>query len=180
MSQHFSRSGEQACRPGESENVRSMRKLIWFIHQSIDGFMAGRNGDMSVFAPAMTDELWTDLNRLLDTVDATVFGRKTYQEFEAYWPAASSRPSSLKSEVNFSRWIDETPKYVASKTLSKTQWQNSTLLSGSVDDRIRKLKEQAGKNLLVLGSRNLALQLLDAGLVDELVGQLLHGVRRSD
>ena len=53
----------------------------------------------------MDDELWQDVCDLLGTVDAALFGRRTYQDFENYWPAVGKNPSSAKNELDFSRWI---------------------------------------------------------------------------
>jgi dihydrofolate reductase len=145
-----------------------MRKLVWLIDQSLDGFMSGPNGDLSRFAPAMTDEMWDDLNLLLNNAAAALFGRATYQNFEAYWPAVPSNPASPKNELDFSHWIDETPKFVTSRTLKKLEWKNSILLNGDVADQVSKLKDQSGKNILIFGSRTLALQLVEAGLIDEM------------
>ncbi len=148
-----------------------MRKIIWLVDMSLDGFMSGPNGELDWAAAQMDDELWDGMNELLGTVDAAVFGRVTYQNFEQYWRYWSGMPgtpSSLKNELNFSRWIEQTPKIVASKSLRRLEWQNSRLLGADGAEDISRMKEQSGKHLLMFGSWNFAAWMLKAGLIDEL------------
>jgi dihydrofolate reductase len=148
-----------------------MRKLIWLVDMSLDGFMSGLKGELDWAAAQMDDEMWASLNELTGTVDAALFGRVTYQDFERYWrhwPGGPGNPASPKNEHDFSRWIETTPKIVASTTLRKLEWKNSTLLSGDVADGILRTKKQFGKDLLMFGSCGFASCLLQAGLIDEL------------
>jgi len=116
----------------------------------------------------MDDELWQDVWDLLGTVDTALFGRRTYQDFENYWPAVSRNPSSARKELDFSRWIEKTTKAAASTTLKKLDWENSTLLNDNVAEGVTKMKEQPGTNLLLFGSPGLASHLMRANLIDEL------------
>ena len=145
-----------------------MRKLIWLMHMSLDGFVSGPNGEMDWAGASMDDELWEDVMELMGTVDTALFGRRTYQDFENYWPAVARNPSSAKSELNFSRWIDRTPKAVASRTLKNLDWRNSTLLGDNVEEGVAKLKGLPGNNVLMFGSPSLASRLFTADLIDEL------------
>jgi dihydrofolate reductase len=145
-----------------------MRKVIWLVDISLDGFMSGANGELDWAAAHVDDELWDDVNDLLTRVDAALFGRVTYQNFEQYWPAVPRNPASPKNELNFSRWIDATPKIVASKTLRELGWKNSTLLGADVVSDVTRIKAQSGKALLIFGSCSFAACLLNAGLIDEL------------
>jgi dihydrofolate reductase len=96
---------------------------------------------------------------------ALLFGRRTYVDFVAVWPGRTDNP--------FSAILDNSRKYVVSRTLSTVDWQNSTLLS-TLDDVVA-LKERPGKDIVVLGSGELVRGLLGRGLVDELV-LLVHPV----
>ena len=145
-----------------------MKKLIWLVDMSLDGFMSGPSGELDWAGANMDDELWEDVIDLLRTVDAALFGRLTYQNFENYWPTAASNPASPKNELHFSRWIEETPKTVASKTLNRLEWKNSILLNANVAEGVSKMKGQPGKNVVMFGSCSLASHLLKAGLIDEL------------
>ncbi len=92
--------------------------------------------------------------------DAYLFGRKTYEIMAAFWPTAPD-------DDPYAGHLNSTPKYVASTTLQSAEWQNSTVIKGSVAEEVAKLKEQAGKNIAVLGSGDLVQTLIKDDLVDE-------------
>jgi len=95
-----------------------------------------------------------------------LFGRKTYEDFFKVWPHRKDNP--------FTDVLDNTQKYVASTTLTEPlPWKNSTLLAGDTLDAIARLKEQPGKDIVVLGSGVLVQSLMRRGLVDEFV-LLIH------
>ncbi|WP_436494366.1 dihydrofolate reductase family protein [Actinokineospora sp. HUAS TT18] len=89
-----------------------------------------------------------------------LLGRKTYQVFAAHWPAATGQPGA--DELNAAR------KYVASRTLTQVDWNNSVLLSGDVAGQVADLKRQPGPEIQVHGSGDLAQTLLRRDLVDEI------------
>jgi dihydrofolate reductase len=91
-----------------------------------------------------------------------VLGRKTYEIFAAYWPRQNNETNPIAASLNGMK------KYVASHTLQKLDWNNSTLLQGDVAQEIHNLKQQDGPMLLVQGSANLIQTLLKHDLVDEL------------
>jgi dihydrofolate reductase len=95
-----------------------------------------------------------------------LFGRTTYEDFFSVWPNRTDNP--------FTQVLDNTQKYVASTTLTETlPWKNSTLLKGDVADAVARLKEQPGKDIVVLGSGELVRSLMRRNLVDEYV-LLIH------
>lgn len=133
-----------------------MRKLISYLFISLDGV---------VEAPDrfLRDDLYQDLAPLDETIaeqDAVLLGRKTYEEWSMFWPDANIEP--------FATFINNVPKYVASKSLKSLSWPQSHLLSGDIHDEIASLKSQAGKAIGVHGSITLVQTLLVAGLLDEL------------
>jgi len=88
-----------------------------------------------------------------------LFGRRTYEDFHKVWPGRKDNP--------FSKVLDEGQKYVASRTLQEPlPWQNSTLLPGEAAQSVARLKEQPGKDIVVLGSGDLLQTLMRSGLVD--------------
>ena len=91
--------------------------------------------------------------------DAMLLGRVTYQGFAAAWP-------EMTDEAGFADRMNSLPKYVASRTLDKLEWQNSHLIEGDVVDAVSALKQQEGQNILVGGSGQLANVLLRADVVD--------------
>ena len=89
-----------------------------------------------------------------------LFGRRTYEDFFSYWPHQTDNP--------FTEVLDNSQKYVASKTLHEPlPWQNSTLLKGDVAEAVVRLREEPGKDIVVLGSGDLLQSLIRHGLVDE-------------
>jgi dihydrofolate reductase len=93
--------------------------------------------------------------------DGYLFGRRTYEIMAAFWP-------TQPDDVPFAASLNGLPKYVASTTLSEPlEWRNSTLLHGDVAKAVAELKEQPGKNLVVLGSGELVQTLMENDLVDE-------------
>jgi dihydrofolate reductase len=97
----------------------------------------------------------------MGSTDGLLLGRKTYEIFAAYWPNQSD-------EEPFAAFLNSIPKYVASTTLDEPlEWANSTLIKGDVAEGVRKLKDEPGKDLSVLGSGGLVQTLVEHGLVDE-------------
>jgi dihydrofolate reductase len=95
--------------------------------------------------------------------DAMLLGRVTYEEFAAFWPYQD------RTEQPYTDYLNNTPKYVVSRTLQEPlEWQNSTLIKGNVAEEISRLKEQPGKDITIVGSGALVRWLLHEELLDEL------------
>jgi dihydrofolate reductase len=95
----------------------------------------------------------------LSNAGPLLFGRRTYEDFYAYWPNQSDSP--------YTEVLNNAQKYVASTTLKEPlPWRNSTLLTGNVPDAVARLKAQPGKDFLVMGSGILIQTLMKHGLVD--------------
>jgi dihydrofolate reductase len=92
--------------------------------------------------------------------DAQLFGRKTYEIMASYWPNAPA-------DDPYAKHLNSVQKYVASRTLERADWANTTVLDGDVGEQVAKLKEQPGGNIAVLGSGNLVQTLMRRDLVDE-------------
>jgi dihydrofolate reductase len=93
--------------------------------------------------------------------DGFLLGRKTYEIFAAWWPRATDPSDPV------ARALNTLPKYVASRTLDKVEWNNSTLLRGDVVEEIKKLQSRPGREIQVHGSGGLAQTLIQNDLVDE-------------
>src|SRR5215813_1099685 len=91
-----------------------------------------------------------------------LLGRKTYEIFAAHWPYMNANQDPFAAKLNNAK------KYVASKTLTKLDWNNSELIDGDVTKGIKRIKEQDGPEIQVHGSGNLIQTLLEHDLVDEL------------
>jgi dihydrofolate reductase len=148
----------------ESEIV--MRKIVAGLFISLDGVVeAPENWQM----PYFSDEMGEVVGSNMAAADTMLLGRRTYQEFAAFWP-------NQPSDEQFADQINSSiPKLVASTTLDRVDWQNSTLIRGNVAEELAKLKEQPGKNINVTGSVTLVRSLLRDDLLDEL-GLLVHPI----
>ncbi len=143
-----------------------MRKVTAGLFVSLDGVVESPE---KWHFPYFNDEMGEAVEAAIAASDAMLLGRVTYQEFAAYWPGVSSEDEPFATHMN------NTPKYVVSKTLDKAEWNNSTLISGNVAEEITKLKQQPGKNIGITGSATLVQSLLQDDLLDEL-GLMIHPV----
>ena len=140
-----------------------MRKLIYSMGVSLDGFIAGRGGEIDWSAP--DDELHRFHNRRVQELGAHFCGRRLYETM-VYWETADDEnPSAPEHELEFARIWKDTPKIVFSKTLEKVEG-NSRLVRDVVAEEIAELKEQPGEDLAV-GGAGLASTFIKLGLVDE-------------
>jgi dihydrofolate reductase len=139
-----------------------MRKLIYSMGVSLDGFIAGPDGEIDWSAP--DEELHRFHNQQMQEVGAHLCGRRLY-EVMAYWETAEGNPSAPEHELEFARIWRATPKIVFSTTLEKVEG-NARLVREGVAEEVAKLKEQPGKDLGV-GGAGLASTLMKVGLVDE-------------
>jgi len=135
------------------------------MHSSLDGFVAGSNGEMDWII--VDDEMFDFVTTMTDQVDTALYGRVTYQMMEAYWPTAAEQPNASKHDKEHSIWYKNVSKVVLSKTINETGLLNTKVISDNLSENINKLKQQAGKNILIFGSPRASHSLLNAGLVDE-------------
>ncbi|MBB5140489.1 dihydrofolate reductase [Thermocatellispora tengchongensis] len=112
--------------------------------------------------PYFNHEVGAELARRRAGVGAMLLGRNTYERFAAFWPHQTQADNPMADAMN------KTPKLVASTTLEKAEWENSTLIQGDAVAELAKLKHGEGPDILSTGSPTLVRSLLRAGLVDEL------------
>ncbi len=136
-----------------------MRKIVAGLHVSLDGVTESPEKWTFQY---FNDEVGQVVGSQMAQSDAILLGRRTYEEFAAYWPDKSEADDPVAAFLN------NTPKYVASTTLESLAWRNSTLIRGDVADALAQLKEEPGKNITITGSVTLVGSLLSSGLVDEL------------
>src|SRR4051794_33782833 len=139
-----------------------MRRLIYSMGVSLDGFIAAPGGDIGWSAPG--EELHRFHNQQARETGAHLYGRRLYETMR-YWETADEQPSLSDHELEFARIWKDMPKIVFSKTLEKVEG-NARLVSDNVAEEVAKLKEQPGKELAV-GGAGLASSLIELGLVDE-------------
>jgi dihydrofolate reductase len=139
-----------------------MRRLIYSMGVSLDGFIAGPDGEIDWSAP--DEELHRFHNQQAREADAHLYGRRLY-EVMRYWETAEENPSAPEHELEFARIWKDTPKIVFSKTLEKVEG-NARLVRDNVAEEVARLKEEPGKDLAV-GGAGLASTFMKLGLIDE-------------
>lgn len=142
-----------------------MRKLIMQMQLTLDGFYAGPNEEFDWFT--LDQEAWQARVEQFSTVDTGLLGRKNYEGFHGYWPAVVNNPASTETDIKFSRWLDDIPKVVFSKTLEKAEWNNSRLVKGDLAEEVSKLKQQSGGDILIMNSVSVAQECAKHDLIDE-------------
>jgi dihydrofolate reductase len=139
-----------------------MRKLIYLMNVSLDGFIEGPNRELDwTHVDEESMSLFNDQQRGMDTL---LYGRRLY-EVMTYWETAEADPSISEVEREFARIWKNSTKLVFSKTLEQVQG-NARLVRGDIAGEIAKLKQQPGKDLEIGGS-NLASTVMQLGLIDE-------------
>jgi dihydrofolate reductase len=142
-----------------------MRKLVLFMHLSLDGFAAGPNGELDFLT--YDEEIAQWAGQLMKTVGSPVYGRTTYQLMESYWPTVLTNPNASKQALAHAQWVENIPKIVFSKTLKEATWNNTRLVKENIAGEVGKLKQEPGKDLVIFGSPGLSADMMNLGLIDE-------------
>jgi dihydrofolate reductase len=141
-----------------------MRKLIYSMLMSLDGYVESPNGDIGWTAP--DDEVHALINDQVRESGGSLYGRRLYENMSAFWPTADARPDASPVEVDFAEIWRSTPKYVFSDTLDKVEWNSTLIRSRDLESEVRRLKAEPG-GVLDVGGATLAASLIRLGLVDE-------------
>jgi dihydrofolate reductase len=141
-----------------------MRKLSSFTQVSLDGYFTGRNGDLSWAHEGQQDAEWNAF--VAENASGNgplLFGRVTYELMVSYWPT----PAARENDPVVAEGMNSLPKVVFSRTLDKASWSNTRLVKGDLVTEVRKLKQEPGEGMAILGSGSIVSQLAQAGLIDE-------------
>jgi dihydrofolate reductase len=139
-----------------------MRRIFVFNMVSLDGYFVDGKGDMSW--AHKNDEEWNAFVSGNASGNGTlVFGRVTYEMMASYWPSEMA----LKNSPVVAKGMNEMPKIVFSRTLDKATWNNTKLLKGDLSAEVRKLKSEAGPDMVILGSGTIVSHLAQENLIDE-------------
>jgi len=140
-----------------------MRKVIFAMSVSIDGFIETASGDISWGSP--DPELAHHVIDRESTIDTHLYGRRLYETMFPYWQEAGEDPAATKFDIEYARIWKEKTKIVFSKTLAQVGG-NCQLFRGNISEEINVLKAQPGKDMFV-GGPNLASTFMKFGLIDE-------------
>lgn len=143
-----------------------MRRIISFMHMSLDGFVAGPNGEMDWIK--VDDEIFDFVGRRISESDTAMYGRVTYQMMEGYWPNAGKAPNASKHDIEHSKWYAQVHKIVLSRTMKDAALTNSTIISDNIAERVNAIKQSGDNNkeIAVFGSPSATHALMQLGLID--------------
>jgi dihydrofolate reductase len=141
-----------------------MRRLIVFNQVTLDGYFAGRNGDIGWAHRDRNDAEWNAFVEGNAKGGGTLlFGRITYELMASYWPT----PLALANDPVVAERMNNLPKVVFSRTLDKPSWSNTKLVKTGMEAAIRKMKTEPGPDMAILGSGSIVSQLAQQGVIDE-------------
>jgi len=136
----------------------AMTKLIMWNLMTLDGFVEGPNRDISWHFDVWGDELERLSVEQGKSAGGLMFGRVTYELMANHWPSATGEVADFMNAL---------PKYVFSRTLTKSHWNNTRMFNADVRDTVARLKRESAKDILLFGSADLAASLIPHGLIDE-------------
>ena len=139
-----------------------MRSLIVFNHVSLDGYFVDKKGDMRW--AHQQDPEWNEFvagNARGGGV--LLFGRVTYEMMASYWPT----PMAAQNSPAVAEHMNNLQKVVFSRTLDKVSWKNTRLVKGDLATEVRKMKQESGEGLVIMGSGTIVSQLAQEGLIDD-------------
>jgi len=139
-----------------------MREIIVFNNVTLDGYFTDVKNDMSW--AHRQDAEWNSFIAENSKGDATLlFGRITYEMMASFWPT----PNALEMFPVVAERMNSLPKVVFSRTLDKATWNNTTLVKGDLATEVRRMKNEPGPNMVIMGSGSIVAQLAQEGLIDE-------------
>jgi dihydrofolate reductase len=144
-----------------------MRKLIYVMHLSLDGYYADSKGNMQWVQ--MTEEIGAWVHQFIQACDASAYGRITYDMMANFWPGAEENPqvNTSRHVLNHARWVNPVQKYVFSRTLETADWQPTEIISQNIVEAMKTIKQQPGGHIALLGSGSIAQLFMSHGLIDD-------------
>ncbi|HWA04941.1 MAG TPA: dihydrofolate reductase family protein [Ignavibacteria bacterium] len=142
-----------------------MRKLKLQVQMSIDGFVCGPNGELDWMTWNLSDDLKKFILDLSEPIDTILLGKNMTDGFVNHWKNVKADKNNPEhwAGVKFT----DTPKVVFSKTLERSEWENTTLATGNLAEEVNKLKAAEGNYIMVYGGASFVSSLIDAELIDD-------------
>jgi dihydrofolate reductase len=144
-----------------------MRKIISFMHMSLDGFVSGLNGEMDWIK--VDEEIFEYIEKRISEGDTALYGRVTYQMMENYWPTAADKPTATRHDIEHSKWYSKVHKVVLSKTMEGAGLTNTKIISDNLSESIKEIKQSRDgerKDILLFGSPTATHSLIQQNLID--------------
>lgn len=134
------------------------------MHMSLDGFVAGQNGELDW--AKVDEELFDFVGMRISKGNTALYGRKTYQMMENYWPTAGEKADATKHDIEHSKWYKKVHKVVLSQTMNNANLPNTTIISGNLSDTINEIKQRGDEEILLFGSPTATHYLIQQNLID--------------
>jgi dihydrofolate reductase len=145
--------------------ANNKRKLRLHVNMSVNGCIAGPNGEMDWMVGLEDDELIKYTFKLHESVDTILLGRKMTDVFISTWLDVMNKPDDPWNA--FAKKMIETPKVVFTKTLNKSEWINTDIATGDLIEEVSKIKSQSGRDIVVYGGASFYSYLIKENLIDE-------------
>lgn len=142
-----------------------MRKLKLQVQMSIDGYVAGPDGEMDWMTWNWDDALKQYVTDLTESMDCIILGRKLAEGFIPHWANVAAHPDN--PDYPAGKKFTDTPKVVFTRTLEKSAWDNTVLAKGELAEEIHALKQKDGKDIIVYGGASFVSHLIQQNLIDE-------------
>lgn len=142
-----------------------MRKLKLQVQMSVDGFIAGPNGEMDFLVHNWDAELGQYVTQLTETIDCIVLGRNLAEGFIPHWAGVAANPEN--PDYSAGKIFTDTAKVVFTRTLDHAKWENTILATGDLVEEITRLKSQTGKDIIAYGGATFVSALIKHELIDE-------------
>ena len=138
-----------------------MKKIIAVEWLSLDGYFSDSDNGTEWFVS--DEETWKYLLKLFTSFDTIVLGKVTYEMFAAYWPKPNPADPNPKELIDF---MNNSRKVVFSTKLKKTEWNNTVVMKDIIVEEINKMKQEAGKDIVIFGSGSIVSQLTKLEMID--------------
>jgi dihydrofolate reductase len=142
-----------------------MRKLVLFMHTSLDGFVAGPNREMDWIH--VDEEIFDFSGERTNRSDTALYGRVTYEMMQAYWPDAASQPAATKHDIQHSGWYNQVDKVVLSRSMKGAVLPKTKIIDANLSAEINALKQSVGREIVIFGSPGAAHSLMAENLIDD-------------
>jgi dihydrofolate reductase len=152
-----------------------MRNIIATMWVTLDGFVAGPNGEMNWMGETEDEANGPYQDAFVSAADTLLLGRVTYESFAGAWPNVPNDPNAPEGLKTYARKLNDMRKIVFSKTLENVEWNNSTLRREITPAEIMQLKQEPGSNIIIYGSASLVQALSNLNLIDQ-YQLLLHPI----
>lgn len=143
-----------------------MNRIISFMHISLDGFVAGAQGEMNWIR--IDQEIFDHVGERIRQTHTALYGRKTYEMMESYWPTAADKADASKHDIEHSRWYKHASKIVLSRTMQDLGSPGMRVINGNIADQIHQIRNsgEGTEEILLFGSPSATHALMELDLID--------------